>query len=163
MSATHSVTIVACTTVVSLGAITMFERCIYFNVNSLARTLNRLWDRAYAPLGLTAPQAYVLRAVLNHYGLNHQVLAGELNLEKSTVSRIVDQLEQKGLVIRKHDDASDARLVTVTPTPQAFGIHADIENIETSLYRQVGASVGADALKELLTELRQLHQSLHLE
>ncbi|MEK6748223.1 MAG: MarR family transcriptional regulator [Pseudomonadota bacterium] len=141
----------------------MFERCLYFNVNSLARTLNRQWDQAYAQLGLTSQQAYVLRAVLTHFGLNHQVLARELNLEKSTVSRIVDQLELKGFVTRKHDDAHDARLVKVAPTPKAFALHADIENIETVLYHQLSSSIGSEALKNIVTELRQFQLSLHSE
>lgn len=141
----------------------MFDRCLYFNTNSLSRTLNRIWERAFVPYALSPSQAYLLRAVLTHYGMNHQVLSRTLNLEKSTTSRIVDQLQQKGYVDREHDNEHDARLIKISPTPLAVSLHADLEQIENTLYHKISAIVGQDQLKNIVLELKNIQQALDNE
>ena len=31
----------------------MFERCLYFNINALARAVNQRWEKAYQAIGLS--------------------------------------------------------------------------------------------------------------
>ena len=78
----------------------MFERCIYFNTNALARKLNALWDEGFAEFGLTPSQGYLLRLVLANPGMTQQSISQELQLNKSTVTRFVNQLEKKSLLQR---------------------------------------------------------------
>ena len=65
----------------------MFEECLYFNTNSLARTVSRIWAEAYRKFDLSPPHAFLLRAVLAKPGLLPRELAEELNLSRSTVTR----------------------------------------------------------------------------
>ena len=73
----------------------MVERCLYFNINTLTRVVNRIWDDAFAELGLSPSHAYLLRLVLSQPGLTPKQISLELKLEKSTVTRFIDVLGKK--------------------------------------------------------------------
>jgi DNA-binding MarR family transcriptional regulator len=79
----------------------MFERCLYFNVNSLARKLNARWEQAFAPFNLPPSHGYLLRVVLENPGLTQQKIAEELRLNKSTVTRFISALEKKNYYFAK--------------------------------------------------------------
>ena len=79
----------------------MFERCIYFNSNAFVRRLNRIWDNAYKPTGLSAPHAYLLRLVCHEPGITQKEAGEHLKLEKSTITRFVSVLEEPHEPVRR--------------------------------------------------------------
>ncbi|HFD81208.1 MAG TPA: MarR family transcriptional regulator, partial [Gammaproteobacteria bacterium] len=93
----------------------MFERCLYFNLNALARRVNRLWESEFRKTGLSAPHAYVMRLVLSEPGISQKQLAEELHLDPSTVTRFVNALAERQLV-RRDSNHADRRSSAVFPT-----------------------------------------------
>ena len=73
----------------------MFDRCLYFNVNTLARLVNKKWTQAFVQYDLSPAHGYMLRAVLAQPGISQKQLANELKLAKSTITRFVDALQKK--------------------------------------------------------------------
>src|SRR5689334_4274060 len=65
--------------------------------------LKRTEDSEIAAMGLTMPQIDVLRELATANGLSLKELSKRLGLVHSTVSGIVDRLEQRGLVQRRTD------------------------------------------------------------
>lgn len=130
----------------------MFERCLYFNVNALARAVNRIWDEAFAALELSPAHAYLLRLVLQEPGLGQKAIAEELRLEKSTVTRFVDALQTRGLVTRAPGE--DGRSQRILPTARAKKLGQRLEQTGDELYRRMGEQLGREGLKALVTELR---------
>ena len=98
----------------------MFERCLYFNSNHLARTVEKIWKQAYAELGLAPSHAYMLRLVLERPGLAQRDIASELNLEKSTITRFIDKMETEGYVQRA---SANNKELAIFPTNKAKKIH----------------------------------------
>ncbi|VAW65860.1 hypothetical protein MNBD_GAMMA08-1659, partial [hydrothermal vent metagenome] len=82
----------------------MFEKCIYFNSNALTRQINKIWDDAFKPFGLSPSHAYVLRLVLDQPGISMKQIAEELELAPSTVTRFIDSLINKKFLTRVTDD-----------------------------------------------------------
>jgi len=66
---------------------------------------------------LTGPQQSAIRALLMSDGLSLKQLSKELGLAHSTVSGIVDRLEQRGMVERQTDEA-DGRLTRIVVSAQ---------------------------------------------
>ena len=60
----------------------MFEQCLYFNATSLARKLEREWTVAFKPFSLTAPQAFMLRVILQKPASLQSELAKEMNISR---------------------------------------------------------------------------------
>jgi DNA-binding MarR family transcriptional regulator len=138
----------------------MFERCLYFNVNALARSVNRIWDDAFKELGLSPAHAYLIRLVLAEPGASHKEIAHTLKLEKSTVTRFVNSLQDKGLLKRSKKGAEDGREQRVFPTEKSKRMHAALEKKGETLYQKMCSSLGDSELKTLVTSLRKATQEL---
>lgn len=138
----------------------MFERCLYFNINALARRVNRIWDEAFAGLGLSPAHAYLLRLVLADPGLTPKQATVELRLEKSTITRFVDALEGKGLVRRAPVAAGDHRSTRLMPTAEAKRLEEGLEAAGEALYQKMGGELGRQNLKDLVARLRAAAQQL---
>jgi DNA-binding MarR family transcriptional regulator len=138
----------------------MFERCLYFNVNALARAVNRIWDQAFKELGLSPAHAYLLRLVLAEPGASQKTLADELRLEKSTITRFVDALHAKGLLKRSKTGSEDNREQHIFPTEKAKRMQAALEKTGNQLYRSVCEKLGEDEIKALVVGLREATKTL---
>lgn len=132
----------------------MFDRCLYFNVNALARVVNKKWAEAFGVFDLSPAHGYMLRVILAKPGITQKALAAELKLEKSTITRFVDALQKNGLVIRK-SGGKDGRELNIHPTAEALNIHASLEELGASLYQDMVNIIGKDDLTALVSQLRE--------
>ena len=86
------------------------------------RDLRAIRERVRRPLeaeiargNLTGPQQSVIHALFKSDGMSLKELSGHLGLAHSTVSGIVDRLQERGLVERRADEA-DKRFTRVVVT-----------------------------------------------
>lgn len=63
----------------------------------------------------------MLRMIVKHQGVSQQDLANMTDVDKSSIVRIVDYLESKGLVERK-ENPDDRRAYLITPTSKAYAV-----------------------------------------
>jgi DNA-binding MarR family transcriptional regulator len=76
-----------------------------YDIVETARVIRRAFDRRAAELGTTRAQWRVL-ARLNHEDGTRQIeLAEALDVEPITLCRMIDRLEEAGLVERRRDEA----------------------------------------------------------
>ena len=137
----------------------MFERCLYFNINALARAINQVWDDAFRPLGLSPAHAYLMRVVLNSPGIAQKNIAQELGLAPSTVTRFVDTLVTRGLLERRQGEG-DNRESAVYPTRAGMALQKDLEATGRALFKQIRAKLGKDAVNHLVEEARDMQGKL---
>jgi len=137
----------------------MFEECLYFNSNALARTVSRIWVEAYRQFDLSPPHAFLLRVVLAKPGLLPRELAAELNLSRSTITRFLDSLEKRGLLVRK-PTGKDGRELQVYPTEAAKAIHQKLDDTGKELTKLMGKIVGKDKVSQTVAKLRDLQKYL---
>lgn len=134
----------------------MFERCLYFNVNALARKVNQIWEAAFADLGLSPAHAYLLRLILVKPGIAQKDIAVELKLEKSTVTRFIDALEHGGYLTR----SKTGREQVISPTRAARKLEKELNHRGEALYRHMLEELGKSALVNLVRQLRETSQKL---
>ena len=137
----------------------MFEECLYFNSNALARTVTRVWTAAYKPYGLSPPHAFMLRVVLAKPGLMPRELAKELSLSRSTVTRFLDSLEKRKFLVRKMA-TEDGREVQIYPAKAAIKIHDELEKTGKNLSKQMEDMFGKDHLSQTVFNLKKLQNIL---
>ena len=140
--------------------VNMFERCLYFNVNALARKVNRLWDDAFKEFDLSPSHAYLLRLVLAEPGMTAKQIAAELKLEKSTITRFLNVLEDRQLIQRKSSISGDAREQAIYPARAAKLLAHKLEATGELLYQEMLQGIGDKALKALVQNLRKTEQKL---
>jgi MarR family transcriptional regulator, organic hydroperoxide resistance regulator len=88
-------------------------------VNSLRRLFKAIHEyskKIFKATGLSGPQVWALTILQSEPGLSHGELAERLFAHRSTVSGIVDRLEQRGVVTRT-TDPEDRRGIRLTLTP----------------------------------------------
>lgn len=80
-----------------------------------SRLLRRAFDERVREAGVTAPQARLLLNLERHPGRNQAFYAERLEIEPITLCRMVDRMEEAGLVERRADpDDRRARLLHLT-------------------------------------------------
>jgi DNA-binding MarR family transcriptional regulator len=109
-------------------------------LHDVARMMRVGYDRRMKPLGLTRSQWWVLNRLYFLEGAWQSELASELDIEKATLGRLLDRLEDKGWVVRK-PDPKDRRAKRVYLT----------ENVEPTMriMRDQAADTNAEALASL--------------
>ncbi|MGD8783635.1 MAG: MarR family transcriptional regulator [Thioalkalispiraceae bacterium] len=130
----------------------MFEKCIYFNSNAFVRKLNRIWEEAYQPTGLSPAHAYLLRLVCHEPGITQKEAGQYLKLEKSTITRFVSGLEERGLLSRKSGESGREVRLQATVSGQRLG--AQLDEIGAGLYKKMRKQFGAQQFDELVNLLR---------
>ncbi len=89
--------------------------CVGVRVRKLNRLVTRLYDEAFAPLGVKVSQLNVLVATGVAGVIRPSQLCQALALDESTVSRNVDRLRSRGWV-ETFPDADDARVQPIRLT-----------------------------------------------
>ncbi len=84
------------------------ERNFGILLHDVARLMRVAYDRRMKPLGLTRSQWWVLNRLYFNEGMNQSELAALLDIEKPTLGRLLDRLEDKGWIERV-PDAEDRR------------------------------------------------------
>src|SRR6185312_10666430 len=92
-----------------------FCQCLYFSSNALARKVEKLAQESWKPVGLSPSHAYLLMIVIEDPGVQPGTLANELQLQPSTITRLIEKLEQKKLVVR----VMEGKITNVYPTSKA--------------------------------------------
>ena len=62
-------------------------------IGDVSRMLRTVYDRRVEPLGLTRSQWRVLTRISRIEGCTQTTLAGELEIEKPTLGKLIDRLE----------------------------------------------------------------------
>lgn len=112
-----------------------------FRLSRLARTLRRSWTDQLSGIGLSPPQAAVLRGVAEEPGCSLRSLARLLGADPMNVKRCVDELEQRGL-IRSGSRPGDRRPRTLTLSENGITLARDLDALvvdqETWLNKALG-------------------------
>ena len=77
--------------------------CLFFTANSLSRNISRMAEEEFRITGLSPSHAFLLMTVKDHPGIGAKSLSEHLQLAPSTVTRFVDSLVHKGLLVRESE------------------------------------------------------------
>lgn len=133
----------------------MFERCLYFNTQNLARTVNRIWTEEFKQYDLSPAHAYLLRLVLAEPGLLQRDIAEQLGLSKSTVTRFIDSLEERSFLSRKMS-TTDGRESSIYPARRAISIQKQLEASGNKLYKRMVSALDEEMLKATVIKQRKI-------
>jgi DNA-binding MarR family transcriptional regulator len=91
------------------------SECLSVRVRSLARVITRIHDAALARHGVSTAQMNLLAAIALSGGPRAADLTRILEMEKSTLSRDLQRMEQLGWIRSKGASRGRGRAVTLTP------------------------------------------------
>lgn len=113
-----------------------FKGCLYFTAGSLYRRVERMAVGVFSGLDIAPIHAFIMMAVADAKGsgksLSLSDIAKVMDLDKSTVTRHMDVLEKKNLILRTRG----GRQVTVSLTKEGARLIPKIEAAWSKLYQQ---------------------------
>ena len=119
------------------------------------------WAHELEGLGLTPPQAAVLRGVAERPGCSLRALARILGADPMKVKRCVDDLEGRGLLQSAHRGA-DRRPRALELTPESLALAARIDSLVRAREEHLAAVLGTDRLSGIESALGALESDLGL-
>jgi DNA-binding MarR family transcriptional regulator len=111
-----------------------------FEIGETAHALRKAFDRRAVGLGVTRAQWKVLFRLERQPGLRQIELADMLDIEPITLSRIVDRLEEAGLVERGADPA-DRRAWRLHVTAKAQPLIAKLHEVADEMIAEAFAGL----------------------
>ena len=130
--------------------------CLYFTANALSRVMTRMADEAFATTGLSPSHAFVLMSVNDSPGIQPGELSRQMQLTPSTVTRLVEKLEGRGLVERQ----SAGKATQVLPTAASKAMQPKLKACWKSLYERYAEVLGKDVAVELTGTVNQARMKL---
>ncbi len=94
------------------------EQCINFILTKAQQSVHQVFKAELVPYGVTPGQYGVLMCLWDKNGQTVRQLAERLSLDSSTMTGLLDRMEQKGL-IEKRPDPTDRRALQVLLTDKA--------------------------------------------
>ena len=91
------------------------QTCLATRVRQLSRIVTRIYDDALRPLGITSSQFTLLTQLAQQDGITAVEIGGELDIEKSTLSRNLKRLLALGLLTMDPPAGRRGRGLHLTP------------------------------------------------
>ena len=128
-----------------------------FEIHETAHALRKAFDRRAVGLGVTRAQWKVLFRLTRQPGLRQIELADMLDIEPITLSRIVDRLEEAGLVERVADPA-DRRAWRLHVTAKAQPLIEKLRAIADEMISEAFAGIDPreiEIVRDVLARARE--------
>ena len=130
-----------------------------FILHDVARLLRTTFDRRVRELGLTRSQWWVLNHLFRNNGVTQSELAELLEVEKPTLGRLLDRLEQKGWV-RREADANDRRAKRVFLTQEVEPAIKAMRTAAAGMRRDAVAGLSAEQQERFVDSLLTIKANL---
>src|SRR6476659_4332535 len=109
-----------------------YAQCLYFTSAALARKVEKLATESWKKVNLSPSLAYLLMTVLDEPGIQPSNLSAEIQLQPSTVTRLIEKLEEKKLLVR----TTEGKITNVYPTPKAKELHPKMKECLSHFYQK---------------------------
>jgi len=134
---------------ISKVAQAVLDRCLWQRTRVAARVVTRFYDDEIRSMGLRATQVSVLVTVAANSELSISALSDELGMDRTTLTRNLRPLEQRGLLVISPEGRHRTRHVRLTSTGEAAlgQAVAHWERAQSAMERRLGKA-GVAAVRQ---------------
>ncbi|MCM5529701.1 MarR family winged helix-turn-helix transcriptional regulator [Parasegetibacter sp. NRK P23] len=129
---------------------------MYFASGALARKVEKLAMECWKPVGLSPSHAYLLLLVLDKPGVQPNHLSVQLQLTPSTITRLIEKLEEKKLVTR----TNEGKNTSVFPTEEAVEMLPLMKACRQQFHDKQAIAMNNAACGELPGTMNRLSEEL---
>jgi len=126
-------------------------------ISKIARSAQKYVNGSLAKLGVGSTEYECLLLIRKNEGTTQSFLQEQLHIDKAAITRMITNLEKKGLVIRKRDE-KDHRANNIYSTEKALEVRADKLGAESMFYEWLLEGFSDDELEPFLKVLDQLYE-----
>jgi DNA-binding MarR family transcriptional regulator len=133
-----------------------YAMCLYFASAALARKVEKLAMESWKKVNLSPSHAYLLMAVLEEPGIQPTMLSNMLHLQPSTITRLIEKLEEKKLLIR----TTEGKITNVYPTPKAKELNPKLKECLNHFYQKCSSFLGKEESNKLVEDMAKIADKL---
>jgi len=130
--------------------------CLYYSANALARVLTKMAEEEFGITGLAPSYAFLLMTVNGKPGIQPKEISEHMQLTPSTVTRLVEKMEDRGFLERK----SMGKFTQVYPTDKSKKLDKKIREAWRSLHKRYSDLLGEAKGRKLTNEVYQAIEKL---
>ncbi|WP_315117699.1 MarR family transcriptional regulator [uncultured Clostridium sp.] len=132
------------------------RNCLYFTVNKLSRVIGRMAEEEFEITGLSPTYALLINIVNANKGVGQKEIGEALHMTPSTITRFIDKLEVKELVIRK----CEGKNCRIYPTEKGKRLQSDIDKAWSNLHERYSKILGYEEGERLIDIIDRLEIKL---
>lgn len=133
-----------------------YNKCLYFSANALARKIEKIATDSWKEAGLSPSHGYLLMMVLDEPGVQPTAISHELQLTPSTITRLIEKLEDAKLLVR----TTEGKLTNIYPTPKAKELYPKMKNCVNNFYQKYTAVLGEQESSRVVSSINRLNDKL---
>lgn len=133
-----------------------FCNCLYFTANALARKTEKLANESWKKIGLAPSHAYLLILALEEPGINAGQAAEQLQLTPSTITRTIEKLEEKKLLLR----VTEGKQTNLYPTQKGKELKPSLKECIDEFDKKYTAILGKTDSHELIKTMNTIADKL---
>ena len=130
-----------------------------FLISDVSRLMRRRFDERAREVGATRAQWRTLTTLSRNEGLNQGALADLLEVEPITLCRMIDRLEESGLVERRRDPA-DRRAWRIFLTDKARPILDELHVVASGMIEELLHGLSPAQVETLLHSLNTMRSNI---
>jgi MarR family transcriptional regulator, transcriptional regulator for hemolysin len=128
-------------------------------IHDVARQMRTYADQVAQAHGLTRAQIVVLARLERQPEVSQNELAAAAEVAPMTIARLIDRLEELGLVKRR-TDPEDRRVWRLQLTPAAVPLLREIKRFRAKLRSVMTSGIGPTVLDAMIIGLRQIKKNV---
>lgn len=126
-----------------------------FLINQTGRKISQVLNHYFVPHEVTSEQWSVLARLCEEDGISQKELASRVSKDQTNVTRILDQLQRKGLIVRKVNP-EDRRSFLPSVTAEGKRVYEKIAPLEEQVIEMATEGLNAQELTMLKELLRRI-------
>ncbi len=137
------------------------EQEVFLSLERTSDALTRQMAEVLKPAGLTGTQYNVLRILrgAEPAGLTCGEVGGRMITHDPDITRMLDRLEKRGLIVRSRD-ARDRRVIITRITPAGLQVLERLDEPVTAEHRRLLRHITQESLQRLADLLEEVRQKI---
>ena len=131
-------------------------QCLYFTANALARKIEKLAQASWRKVDLSPSHAYLLMMAIDEPGVQPSTLVDHLQLQPSTISRLLEKLETRKLVVR----ITEGKTTNVYPTQKGKDLLPRLKECLHEFYSRYASLLGKEESAKLVQSMNKFADKL---
>jgi DNA-binding MarR family transcriptional regulator len=132
------------------------EQCINFVLTKVQQSVQQVFKEDLEPFGITPGQYMVLKCLWDNNGITVKQLADRLQVDSSTITGILDRLENKDMTKRK-PDLNDRRALSVVLSTKGKALEKSVNQAIINTNHKVLKSLKNQELEDLKLLLKKIN------
>lgn len=143
----------------ALGSRHTFRSSLFYWTGLLEDRYNQDFIRAMRPVRVTIPRFRVLAVLAEISDLTVNELARHTSIERSALSRVLDQLEADGLISRRQKSA-DKRALSISITEPGRAAFRAMRPVRNAILKRATEGIPPEEIEQMLSVVQRMLRNL---